>query len=177
MERQVGRKKRRSQAQGPAPSGAARPRNEDGQRQRYNAPHDPTTERELAAALAGYWHHGAPPDPAAFYVPRFARVARAFTEHRGRIRFVEVDLIELGDDLVHVYRYDGLERVLAELGDPDPAAGAFFVGILASEAPVTHAGDVARLERFAAWRRRLLDLEVERATIYEHVAAELERLP
>lgn len=169
MDRQVGKRKRRSRARGPAPSGAARPRLEEleeGQRPAYpRAPNNPTLERELAGSLAAWWHNGPDPDPADFYDPTLGTIARAFVEHRARIRFLATIPLELHGTTTLVLTYTGLEEVLAELGDPNARRTAFYAGIIASEAPATHAGDVGRLHRLALARARLMELEDERAEL------------
>lgn len=174
MKRQVGQRKRRTRDESRAPlaqlSKPAPRAREEAKRQHYpaHAPHDPTLERELAGALAGYKHAGPPPDPADFYDVTLARIARAFIDHRARIHYVTHTHLERDGAFVFANVYAGLEEVLAELGDPRPRLNAFYAGILGSDAPVTHGGDVRRLAELAHARRRLVELETERA--------ELERL-
>lgn len=175
MKRQVGQgRKRRTRDESRAPLAQLSkltPRaREEAKRQHYpaHAPHDPTLERELAGALAGYKHVGPPPDPADFYDVTLSRIARAFVDHRARIRYVTHTHLERDGGFVFANIYDGLEEVLTELGDPRPRLNAFYAGILGSEAPGTDPGDTRRLAELAHARRRLIELEVERA--------ELERL-
>jgi len=174
MDRQVGRKKRRGRPLAePTPSGAARPerasREASGREEPPApypaAPHDETTERELAGALAGFKHYGNAPDPADFYDPALGRIARAFTEHRGRIRFRTTVHVKRGDSYTFAYTYTGLEEVLEELGSSRPRRDALFAGIIALEAPVTDRADVRRLADLANARRRLIELETERADL------------
>lgn len=176
MKRQVGQgRKRRTRAetrvplaQLPKPAPRAR---EEAKRQHYppaHAPSDPQLERDLAGALAGFKHYGAPPDPADFYDVTLGRIARAFIDHRPRIRYVTHTHLEREGAIIFANIYDGLEEVLAELGDPRPRLNTFYAGILGSEAPGTTGADVRALAELAHARRRLIELETERA--------ELERL-
>lgn len=172
MKRQVGQR-RRARARGPGSSGAAiqvsaRGAAEESQRPEYPvAPHDPTLERDLVAALAAATHLGAKPDPADFYDVTLARIARAFVEHRARIGPIAGAWLERNGDpcATYLYTYAGLEEVLAELGDPRPRVNSFFAGILAGAAYATDGRHARRLADLARARRRLAELETERAEL------------
>lgn len=129
-------------------------------------PHDDLLERELVGALVSHSHVGPKPDPADFYDMSLARVARAVIDHGDRLVFRETAVLAR-DEPVFSLVFEGLAAVLAELGDQHPRRTAFYAGILASHAPVTHEGDVGKLRRLAEARRRLIAIEEERRTLLQ----------
>lgn len=129
-------------------------------------PHDDLLERELIGALVSHSHVGPKPDPADFYDHALARVARAVIGHDERITFKETATL-MRDEPVFSLVFEGLAEVLDDLGDQHPRRTAFYAGILASHAPVTHEGDVAKLHRLAEARRRLIAIEEERQTLLQ----------
>lgn len=179
MDRQVGRKKRRTRAQAraplaqlskPAPEGAT----EEASGQSTppaRIPHDPALERDLVAALAAATHVGPKPAVGDFYDVTLARIARAFLERRADIGRVAGAWIERNGDpcATYLYAYEHLDAVLADLGDPRPRVNAFFAGILAGAAFATDGRHTRRLADLARARTRLAELETERAALEELV--------
>lgn len=177
MDRQVGRKKRRTRAQAraplaqlskPAPEGAY----EEASGQTTPPaviPHDPALERDLVAALAAATHYGPKPDPGDFYDVTLARIARAFLERRPDIGRIAGGWLERNGDpcAVYLYTYEHLDTVLAAAGDPRPRVNAFFAGILAGAAYATDGRHTRRLADLARARRRLAELAAERAELEE----------
>jgi len=141
-------------------------------------PYDATSERyTLAAALAGPDLGPADLDPDDYYVPSHRRIALALRllDRRPRRWLVRVG----GRSLWHV---DGLDAALVTVGSPDVAAdlrvadavagidpgGPYTVAGRLAGGPQYHAARVADL---AARRRRLAELEAERAELLEGVAS------
>lgn len=170
---------RRSPAVKPGPIRIAA--NDPGQPTARPLPYDATLEGDVLAGVARGELRDALPHLGAdwFYVPVHQRLLAALQQlHRlGRLVYaietrVAGQAVPLGEALGHpsveiVATVRGIEEALAEVGSPDPRRDRLRLEQLLRTAPTVTAAALHRLDALAHVRRRLHELDAERAALLE----------